>query len=697
MKDGGYTIGKFFNFRPLVVSLWFIVFLFIGYALASADTFNVNTTDDTVDADTSDGVCLDSNSNCSLRAAIMQANALPGSHTIVLQSGATYTLMLDTAAGDENNAAEDDLDITATITIQGNGATIERNDTYTCIPGTEICYLANCSLNQSNQPGEFRVFEVRPGGSLTLENATVQKGCADNNDFPGGGGGILNNKGTLTIDGVTISKNRAYRYGGGVQSYQYQSNGLTTITNSEISLNQVNFNTGSGGGISFLYATGAITRSRILNNQAWLGGGIKVFEGVVDITDSEISGNEARNGSGGGMEVSGGTVTITRSTISGNKASNYGGAIYNSFGMMTLTNTTISGNTGSGAVINAGKTLNANFVTITGNSTGGIYNDIAYGSTSTINVKNSIIGDNTSYNCYIPSGTLFNAYGSNFSTDNTCTGFTQVTSAQLNLQPLDYNGGPTQTHALGAGSVAIDAVSDCTDLDGNSVTTDQRGEPRPQGSACDAGAFEGLVSVGFNTLTVTKAGSGSGTVTSDPEGIDCGSTCSADFEEGAEVILTAIPDSGSVFAGWSGDCEGMDETTSIVMDGDKECVATFNAMANLPDLTAEWLDFNIRSSRSVSIIRGVLRVSNEGVVGVPFSSRVSVNFCVSDDGVSCTRLIGRRVTRGPIAPGGYRDIRVVLVSRVPVSGKYIIAVVDPQDQIEEVNEMNNIVVYGPLP
>ncbi|GIW48405.1 MAG: hypothetical protein KatS3mg078_2282 [Deltaproteobacteria bacterium] len=59
------------------------------------------------------GFVLDSNGNCSLRAAIMQANALPGSHTIVLQSGATYTLMLDTAAGDENNAAEDDLDITA--------------------------------------------------------------------------------------------------------------------------------------------------------------------------------------------------------------------------------------------------------------------------------------------------------------------------------------------------------------------------------------------------------------------------------------------------------------------------------------------------------------------------------------------------------------------------------------------------------
>ncbi|RME36321.1 MAG: CSLREA domain-containing protein [Thermoflexia bacterium] len=87
--------------------------------------FIVNTTADTPDANPGNGVCADSSGRCSLRAAIMEANALGGPHTIVLQSGQTYTLSLDTATGDENAAAEDDLDITATITIQGNGATIE--------------------------------------------------------------------------------------------------------------------------------------------------------------------------------------------------------------------------------------------------------------------------------------------------------------------------------------------------------------------------------------------------------------------------------------------------------------------------------------------------------------------------------------------------------------------------------------------
>ncbi len=64
------------------------------------------------------------------------------------------------------------------------------------------------------------------------------------------------------------------------------------------------------------------------------------------------------------------------------------------------------------------------------------------------------------------------------------------TAASPGLGPLAANGGPTWTRALPAGSPAVDAAAECSDWAGNPVTTDQRGVARPQGSACDAGAFE---------------------------------------------------------------------------------------------------------------------------------------------------------------------------------------------------------------
>lgn len=76
------------------------------------------------------------------------------------------------------------------------------------------------------------------------------------------------------------------------------------------------------------------------------------------------------------------------------------------------------------------------------------------------------------------------------------------------------------------------------------------------------------------TLTVTKAGTGNGTVTSSPSGIDCGSTCSASFSSGTVVTLTATASSGSGFAGWSGDSDCTDG--SVTMNAGKSCTATFN-------------------------------------------------------------------------------------------------------------------------
>jgi PKD repeat protein len=79
------------------------------------------------------------------------------------------------------------------------------------------------------------------------------------------------------------------------------------------------------------------------------------------------------------------------------------------------------------------------------------------------------------------------ALGNNRDTDGTCPGFSQVTAAQLNLGPLLNNGGPTNTHALLSGSVAINAGNQslCT---AGGITTDQRGVARD--AICDIGSFE---------------------------------------------------------------------------------------------------------------------------------------------------------------------------------------------------------------
>jgi lysophospholipase L1-like esterase len=81
-----------------------------------------------------------------------------------------------------------------------------------------------------------------------------------------------------------------------------------------------------------------------------------------------------------------------------------------------------------------------------------------------------------------------------------------------------------------------------------------------------------------SALTVTRAGTGSGTVTSSPTGINCGATCSANFTTGASVTLTAAAASGSTFAGWSGACTGS-STCTVAMTQARTVTATFNGPA----------------------------------------------------------------------------------------------------------------------
>jgi hypothetical protein len=84
-------------------------------------------------------------------------------------------------------------------------------------------------------------------------------------------------------------------------------------------------------------------------------------------------------------------------------------------------------------------------------------------------------------------------------------------------------------------------------------------------------------------LTVNKAGTGIGTVTSSPDGIDCGATCSYGYNDDTVVTLTANPTSPSTFDGWSGACSGTGSCT-LTMDAAKSVTATFTShlLINLP-------------------------------------------------------------------------------------------------------------------
>jgi hypothetical protein len=91
-----------------------------------------------------------------------------------------------------------------------------------------------------------------------------------------------------------------------------------------------------------------------------------------------------------------------------------------------------------------------------------------------------------------------------------------------------------------------------------------------------SGGRIGKIIVGLD-LSVTRAGTGSGTVTSSVAGIDCGSSCSAQFDGGTSVTLTATPSPGSTFGGWSGACSGSGESCTVVMNQAREVTASFAA------------------------------------------------------------------------------------------------------------------------
>jgi hypothetical protein len=338
------------------------------------------------------------------------------------------------------------------------------------------------------------VFFVAEGATVELVGFVVTRGRSDGGppDYRYGGGGIFA-EGTLTLTNCTVTRCTAtenvdperFNSGGGVWS-----SGSLTLTNSTVSENSADF---GGGGVSS-YGNLTLTNSIVSGNSAAAGGGIWHFYGTLTMTNSTVSGNTATSptlGSppGGGIHNRG-SGTISKSTIS----ENTGAGVYSQVDPptgLTITNSTISGNTGGGIRNHSG------MLVLTNNTVSG---SISVGSggdeVSSIVAAATLIdgactreGDNVTW---VSNGYNIESPGDTCGFDPDGTDQVDVSAEALKLGELADNGGPTMTHALGAGSVAIDVIPAdmCVDAEGEPLTTDQRGEPRPGGTMCDMGAFE---------------------------------------------------------------------------------------------------------------------------------------------------------------------------------------------------------------
>jgi len=282
-----------------------------------------------------------------LIADINAANRHGGANTITLEAGHTFTLTkvnnsTDGPTGLPVIKANDNL------TILGNGDTIERNTVKT---------------------PDFRLFAVAHGGSLSLQDMTLQDGTAYGAGVAADGGAVYN-QGTLDLNADTVANNNALgkpgiagtanagqnALGGGIYS-----SGALTIENgviednsavggaSPISRHGTSGGDGDGGGIYLAGGTATIAGAQVKSNLAQ--------GGVGSNNNTKIA---AGRGSGGGLYIAGGTVALNADTLSTNSAlggnasfkaaggKGFGGGLFAAGGSVTLRNDSATGNDAQG-------------------------------------------------------------------------------------------------------------------------------------------------------------------------------------------------------------------------------------------------------------------------------------------------------------------------------------------------------------
>jgi len=248
--------------------------------------------------------------------------ASPGD-TIFIPPG---TVVLTGASG-ENLNSSGDLDLTRDVTIVGAGAELTVID-------------AN---------GVDRALHVLSGVVATVSGVTLRNGKVDL-DAPGepSGGGVLN-RGDLRLAGVVVESNFAGG-GGGIANFA----GTLTLVGSAVRANSSTGVTANGGGIAN-FAVAIIESSSITGNRVFgpssstLGGGI-INLGTLAVSNSTISGNTASGNFGGGIYQTPFAVlmTLVNVTIADNSAGLLGGGLGHVGGKVTMVNTIISGNRAGG-------------------------------------------------------------------------------------------------------------------------------------------------------------------------------------------------------------------------------------------------------------------------------------------------------------------------------------------------------------
>ncbi|NJM13833.1 MAG: hypothetical protein HC889_20070 [Synechococcaceae cyanobacterium SM1_2_3] len=296
----------------------------------------------------------------------------------------------------------------------------------------------------------------------------------------------------------------------------------------------------------------------------------------MQLINSTVSGNRSPTNTGGGLDNYS-TMTIANSTITGNSA-NTGGGIYNEK-TLTLGNSLIAGNSAAAG------------------------NEIMTSATS----------------AFISQGhNLFGVNGANglagapaIPKASDITPEIGVLIGNIIDALNNSGGGPTETHLLKA--VCPPSAVSCTEPAINAgsnalipagITTDQRGVgfPRILNDTVDIGAVEDASGIVIkHLLTVTKAGTGSGAVSSVSAGVVCGSDCTESYPAKTSVTLTATPASDSKFVGWTGDCAGVNPSCTVTMTKARQITAHFAPISH------------ILAVAQIGVGRGVITSASPGI------------------------------------------------------------------------------------